>query len=116
MHRKAVLLVPAIYSRIDRKRGAEEADITAPETKKPKLEVDTSSHQLDEVPGANMSSTESAGAAEIDTIMDEEEPTAELSQARPTAHAGKIKVSDPSFKEMPYTFVAPEDPALATCM
>ncbi|KIK97617.1 hypothetical protein PAXRUDRAFT_824777 [Paxillus rubicundulus Ve08.2h10] len=98
------------------KRGVEEADVTAPETKKPKLEIPISPHQLDEVPGANMSPAESAATAEIDTIMDEGEPTAELSQARSTAHTGKLKVSDPSFKEMPYTFVAPDDPALATCI
>ncbi|KAF9226412.1 S-adenosyl-L-methionine-dependent methyltransferase [Gyrodon lividus] len=93
------------------KRGAEEVDVAVPETKKPKLEIDVSSHQLDEVPGAN---TKSASAAEVDTTMDE--PAAERTQTKPTAHPGKIKVSDPSFKEMPYTFLAPDDPALATCI
>ncbi|KIJ61456.1 hypothetical protein HYDPIDRAFT_96562 [Hydnomerulius pinastri MD-312] len=98
------------------KRGAEEVDVAVPETKKLKLETDVPSAQLDEVPGASMSAVGPGSAMEVDAVIKEGELTTGPSQIKQAPRPGKAKLSDPSFKEMPYTFLAPDDPALVTCI
>lgn len=92
---------------------AEETDTAVPEGKKLKLETNISSNEPEEVPSASMPSAE---AVEDDATIVEDEPATERPRAAPTAHTNKPRVADPSFKEMPYTFLSPDDPALATCM
>ena len=84
---------------------ADEADEIVPERKKLKLETDVSSNEPGKPPSASTSSAEPATAIEGDATIVENEP--------PTT---KSRVADPSFKEMPYTLLSPDDPALATCM
>ena len=95
---------------------AEEADTVVPESKKLKLETNVSSNEPEEVPSASMSSAEPTITMEDDATIIDDEPAAERSPSTPTAYTSKSRVADPSFKEMPYTFLSPDDPALATCM
>ncbi|KAH0834903.1 S-adenosyl-L-methionine-dependent methyltransferase [Lanmaoa asiatica] len=97
------------------KRVAEEADVAIPESKKLKLDTNISPNEPGEVPSASMSSAEPTTAIEGDTPIIEDEPTTERPPTQ-TAHTNKPRVADPSFKEMPYTFLSPDDPALVTCM
>ncbi|KAG8216542.1 S-adenosyl-L-methionine-dependent methyltransferase [Butyriboletus roseoflavus] len=98
------------------KRVVEEAHTAVPDSKKLKLETNISSHESEEVPSASMSSAEPATAIEDNATIVEDEPATERPRTAPTAHTNKPRVADPSFKEMPYTFLSPDDPALVTCM
>lgn len=95
---------------------AEEADTVVQDGKKLKLETNISSNEPEEVPSASMSSAEPTTAIGDDATIVEDEPATERPRTAPTAHTNKPRVTDPSFKEMPYTFLPPDDPALMTCM
>ena len=84
---------------------ADEAGVIVPESKRLKLETDVSSNEPEEPPCASASSAEPTTVIEGDATIIENEP--------PTT---KPRVADPSFKEMPYTLLSPDDPALATCV
>lgn len=66
---------------------------------------------------AGPSSAEPTTAIDDSTIA-KDEPTTESSLAASTVDTSKSMraVADPSFKEMPYTFLPPDDPALIACM
>lgn len=114
---KAWLRQPLVHTLTNpRKRVAEDADAVIPESKKLKLETSISLNEPEEVPSASTSSAEPAIPAEDDEANMEDEPATEQSRAVPIAHTTKSKVADPSFREMPYTFLSPDDPALMTCM
>ena len=104
-----------MHLRTSRKRAAEEADTDVPESKKLKLETNVSSDEPEEVQSATMSSAEPIMSAKDATII-EDEPATEHSQPTPSTHTSKPRVADSSFKEMPYTYLSPDDPALVTCM
>ncbi|KAF8551427.1 S-adenosyl-L-methionine-dependent methyltransferase [Imleria badia] len=95
------------------KRVAEEADVTIPESKKVRLETNISSNEPEEVPSSS-TSAEPVTAMEDDAAIVEDEPATERSNTAPTTKP--TRVADPSFKEMPYTFLSPDDPVLVTCM
>jgi multisite-specific tRNA:(cytosine-C5)-methyltransferase len=88
---------------------ADEADVTVPESKKLKLETNVSPNEPREPPSASTSSAEPTPA------IDDDDPTP-VENEPPTARPTKPRLADPSFKEMPYTMLSPDDPALATCM
>ncbi|KAG9311645.1 S-adenosyl-L-methionine-dependent methyltransferase [Chiua virens] len=93
-------------SKLAGKRAAE-ADATVSDSKKLKLDTRLPSDEHEDVSSAGMSSAEpSTAVVGDDTTTD---------RAR-NGHASKPKLADPSFKEMPYTFLQPDDPALVTCI
>ncbi|EGO03524.1 hypothetical protein SERLA73DRAFT_101720 [Serpula lacrymans var. lacrymans S7.3] len=100
----------------DRKREAEQddlADVSAPETKKPKL-------LSDEPPADNSEASvdvenPSTPAAVVNSDIKDVEGERKSTPA-PSRSQQKSKVADPSFKEMPYTFVASDDPVLQSCI
>ncbi|KAF8434864.1 S-adenosyl-L-methionine-dependent methyltransferase [Boletus edulis BED1] len=98
------------------KRAAEEADMTIPEGKKLKLETNVSPNEPGDAPSASTSSVELINAIDDAATIVEDAPTTEQSHTAATAQTSKPRVADPSFKEMPYTLVSPDDPALVTCM
>ncbi|KAL4073670.1 S-adenosyl-L-methionine-dependent methyltransferase [Scleroderma citrinum] len=98
------------------KRVAEDSDTasSAPETKKAKLETNTQTQVAED----ESDTTTSRDAMDADpSASDEKQEATEQHQSKPTAHArGKTTPADPSFKEMPYTFLQPDDPALHACI
>ncbi|KAG6379756.1 S-adenosyl-L-methionine-dependent methyltransferase [Boletus reticuloceps] len=98
------------------KRAAEEADMTIPEGKKLKLETNVSPNEPGDAPSASTSSAELINAIDDAATIVEDAPATEQSHTAATAQTSKPRVADPSFKEMPYTLVSPDDPALVTCM
>ncbi|KAF5390600.1 hypothetical protein D9757_002741 [Collybiopsis confluens] len=84
----------------ERKRTAENVEPTEPETKKPRLEPESEA-----LPSNNSSSD-----AYVDqtSVADTNTPT-EGGNEIPTSGGG-------SFKEMPYTFLSPQDPTLISCI
>src|SRR6267154_3787003 len=105
---------PQIFLPLFRKRDAEEADIAVPEAKKAKLDLSgpPEPQESDSYPPTPMSEDDGSRPLVLDTI----EPDAQASKAKTVAWKGKPKISDPSFKEMPYTFLELDDPTLISCM
>ena len=103
-----------VYLQAISKRTAEEADVTVPESKKLKLETNISPNELEQVPSASTSSADATTAIEDDAILAEDDPPP--TKRSSSAHPPKPRLADPSFKEMPYTLLPPDDPALAICM
>ena len=80
------------------------------------MDIEVSSNKLGQEPGTNMSSAGPSMVVDNATIV-KDALASERSHATPTAQATKsVRVADSSFKEMPYTFLSPDDPALVTCM
>lgn len=107
-----------MYLWIIRKRVAEEGEgnVTVTESKKLKLETNVALNEPEELPSASISSSEPTIIMEGDAAVTEDEPVAERPHPTPATHTQKPRVADPSFKEMPYTFLSPDDPALVTCV
>lgn len=101
--------------RLSRKRDAEEAEISVPEAKKVKLDLGglPEPQPSASCPPTPMSEDDSSHPLVLDTV--EADVQAVTDTKRPT-FKGKPKLSDPSFKEMPYTFLEPNDPTLISCM
>jgi hypothetical protein len=100
---------------LPRKRDAEEAEITVPEAKKFKLDLVglPEPQQSASFPPTPMSEDNSSRPLISDTL---EADVQVVSDMKKTTFKGKPKLSDPSFKEMPYTFLKPNDPTLLSCM
>jgi len=90
---------------------AEDSDTPshAPETKKVRLETNTQTQVAKDDIAISGVDTD---AMDPITIDGKHETIGQMSE---TAH-GKVTLADPSFKEMPHTFLQPDDPALLTCM
>lgn len=101
--------------RLSRKRDAEEAEIPVPEAKKVKLDLDglPESQPSASFPPTPMSEDDSSRPLVLDTV---EADVQAVTDTKNTTFKGKPKLSDPSFKEMPYTFLEPNDPTLISCM
>jgi multisite-specific tRNA:(cytosine-C5)-methyltransferase len=97
------------------KRDAEEAEITVPEAKKVKLDIVSlpEPQQSASFPPTPMSEDDSSRPLISDTL---EADVQAVSDTNKTTFKGKPKLSDPSFKEMPYTFLEPNDPTLLSCI
>ncbi|KAN0086028.1 S-adenosyl-L-methionine-dependent methyltransferase [Tylopilus felleus] len=99
------------------KRAVEEEDTTVPESKKLKVDINVSASEVEQGPSTSTPCVEPTTAIDDDAIIVEDEPAAERSHAVPTTQTTKpMKVTDSSFKEMPYTFLSPDDLVLVTCM
>lgn len=98
-----------------RKRDAEDADVAVPEAKKLKLDLSVSpvSQEGGSFPPTPMSEDDRSRPLVSDTIETEAQNS---SKTETVPLRGKLKISDPSFKEMPYTFLEPSDPVLISCM
>ncbi|KAG1722855.1 hypothetical protein EDB19DRAFT_1954364 [Suillus lakei] len=72
------------------KRDVEDAEITVPEAKKVKLD--------------------------LGGLPEPQQNVRAASDTKKATFKGKPKFSDPSFKEMPYTFLEPNDPTLLSCI
>ena len=96
---------------------AEDSDTAshAPETKKVRLETSTQIEVAKDNIAISRVDTDTMVANPITT--DGKQETIEQSQGQMTETAhGNSTLADPSFKEMPHTFLQPNDPALLTCM
>ncbi|KAH7882343.1 S-adenosyl-L-methionine-dependent methyltransferase [Phlebopus sp. FC_14] len=99
-----------------RKRSAEERTVDIPESKKQKLDTSILAHHTGDEPAPDHAATESDSAMDAEAAIAKEEPVAGAQQTERAVCSGKVKLADPSFKEMPYTFLAPDDPILNTCI
>jgi len=96
-----------------RKRDAEEADVAVPEAKKVKLDLSVPPEFQESFPPTPMSEDDGSHPLVLATVETEAQDS---SKTEKVSLRGKFKISDPSFKEMPYTFLEPNDPALISCM
>ncbi|KIO09579.1 hypothetical protein M404DRAFT_14128 [Pisolithus tinctorius Marx 270] len=101
------------------KRSVEDEDQSnsAPETKKLKIDMDTlmqePEHECTTTPGVD---TITMDANALPTLEDKGK-SAERSRGEGSAASpAQASLADPSFKEMPFTFLAPDDPALLACI
>ncbi|KAG1737380.1 S-adenosyl-L-methionine-dependent methyltransferase [Suillus lakei] len=97
------------------KRDAEEAEINIPEAKKVKLDLGglPEPQQSASFPPTPKSEDDSSRPLVLDTV---EADVQVASDTKKATFKGKPKLSDPSFKEMPYTFLEPNDPTLLSCI
>jgi hypothetical protein len=93
----------------ERKRNVQELDdIRAPERKKPRIEGAVGE---DEMPGVE----EAPSATE--PVHSPPSATAQRDKRKEEGNLKmKVKDSGSAFKENPYTFLAPDDPILLSCM
>ncbi|OAX37510.1 S-adenosyl-L-methionine-dependent methyltransferase [Rhizopogon vinicolor AM-OR11-026] len=102
------------YVNVATKRDAEEADVAVPEAKKVKLDLSVTPGSQDvSIPPTPMSEDDGSRPVVSDTVETEAQDSSKMEK---TLLRGKSKISDPSFKEMPYTFLEPYDPALISCI
>ncbi|KAI6165913.1 S-adenosyl-L-methionine-dependent methyltransferase [Pisolithus thermaeus] len=101
------------------KRTAEDADPSngIPETKKLKVDTDT----LVEEPEHECTTTPSVDTIMMDAdALSTPEDKGKSAERPPDVGSavswGQSALADPSFKEMPFTFLAPDDPALLACI
>lgn len=100
------------------KRTAEDADPSngIPEAKKLKVDTDT----LMEEPGHECTATPSVDTVMMDADASTPEDKGKSTERSPdvgsTVVCGQSALADPSFKEMPFTFLAPDDSALLACV
>ncbi|KAG1859569.1 S-adenosyl-L-methionine-dependent methyltransferase [Suillus subalutaceus] len=89
--------------------------IVVPEAKKVKLDLGglPEPQQSASFPPTPMSEDDDSRPLVLDTV---EADAQAASDTKKTTFKGKPKLSDPSFKEMPYTFLEPNDPTLISCI
>ncbi|KAG2029107.1 hypothetical protein BDR03DRAFT_1018892 [Suillus americanus] len=99
----------------EKKRDAEEAEITVPEAEKVKLDLGglPEPQASVSVPPTPVSEDDGSRPLMLDTV---EADAQAVTETKKTIFKGKPKLSDPSFKEMPYTFLEPDDPTLISCI
>lgn len=100
-----------------RKRAVEDPDTaSASDTKRAKLDL--------EIPPQNLYSNPSTATSSTVDAMDVQHNVGNDGQSEAESHRDvdtedlldNAMVVDPGFKEMPYTFLAPDDPTLQACM
>ncbi|KAG6331309.1 hypothetical protein ID866_7782 [Astraeus odoratus] len=107
----------ATHNAVASKRAVEDADTkdSTIEAKRLKLETDIN---VTEVGSVTESQNLGIDFMEVDPVTpDGKEESPDQHQYKPSTKTHeRTPLADPSFKEMPYTFLAPDDPALLACI
>ena len=93
----------------ERKREAEDSEET-PETKKPRLTDEHNAEELGNIPETETDMEPTKGCPST------QESLLSTSKRGGKGRKGEATEGSGSFKEQPYTFLAPEDPILLNCM